>query len=113
VRVARSLRSTSRPEAVEEALSGMEDRALALRTGAITVQFDCRFDVERADGGVHVTGIGVAPGAGFTADFLVSAGDESLEVDGEVLVSGTLAGLGQRELRFWAERLLDDVLAGR
>jgi carbon monoxide dehydrogenase subunit G len=113
VRVAHSIPSALAPEAVGEALSGVPGRTLDLRAGAITVRFDCRFDVDRADDGVRVTGIGVAPGAGFTADVAVRGGDGSLEVDGEVLVSGKLAGLGQRELRFWAEQLLDDVLARR
>jgi hypothetical protein len=116
VRVSQSVSTTLGRDGVQRIVSeiGEGKRTLQLRTGAISVPFDCRFNVgEAADGGLHLTGVGVAPGAGFTVDLAVSAGDESLEIEGEVLVSGSLAGLAQRELRFWAGRLLEEALAAR
>jgi hypothetical protein len=114
VRISESVATTLGRQGVQEVLAGTEGgtRTFDLRAGAIAIRFECRFSVEdAADGGLRVSAVGVAPRAGFTADVGVTAGDESMDVEGEVLVSGTLAGLGQRELRFWTQRLLEEVLS--
>jgi carbon monoxide dehydrogenase subunit G len=113
MRVSHSVSTTLERDRVEQVLAdvGGGKRTLELRAGAITVSFDCRFSTDRATNGrLHVSGIGVAPAAGFTVDLDVVPGEGSLDVDGELLVSGALVGLGQRELRFWARRLLEEVL---
>jgi carbon monoxide dehydrogenase subunit G len=112
MRVSHSVSTTLDSDRLEEVLAelGGGKRQLDLRAGPVAVRFDCRFSVDDANGGLRVSGIGVAPGAGFTADLAVRPGDGSLDVEGELLVSGSLAGLGQRELRFWARRLLEEVL---
>jgi hypothetical protein len=112
MRVSQSVLTTLERDSVEQVLAdvGGGKRSLELRAGAITVRFDCRFRTEATNGRLHVSGIGVAPAAGFTVDLDVGAGEGSLDVEGELLVSGALVGLGQRELRFWARRLLEEVL---
>ena len=89
---------------------------LESRAGPIMVSFDCRFSVvETAPGErVRVQGMGVSPRLGFTfdAEFAVrgSDGRSRVEVEAQVCPSGTLAGLGQRELGQQARRLLVSFL---
>lgn len=80
--------------------------------GSISVDFACRFQVveEEPDRAVRLRGIGTSPRLGFTFDVRlgVEATDAGSKValDGDVAVSGTLAGLGQRRLAEQARRLL-------
>jgi carbon monoxide dehydrogenase subunit G len=113
MRVSHSVPTTLESDRLRQLLAdvGGGKRQLDLRAGPVAVRFDCRFSVDdAANGSLRVSGLGVAPGAGFTADLVVNPGQESLDVEGDVLVSGALAGLGQRELRFWARQLLEEVL---
>ena len=90
---------------------------LESRAGPIRVDFDCRFSVAETAPAerVRVEGLGVSPRLGFTfaAEFAVRASDggSRVEVEAEVCPSGTLAGLGQRELGHQARRLLVSFLA--
>lgn len=80
--------------------------------GAIAVDFDCRFEVVEAEPEerVRLRGVGSSPRVGFTFDVVLAVdaadGGSRVVVDGEVDVSGTLAGLGQRRLGEQARRLL-------
>jgi carbon monoxide dehydrogenase subunit G len=95
---------------------GYRARLLA-SAGAIALDFECRFQlVERREGeSVRLRGVGVSPRLAFAFDGHVavreSDGGSTVDVDVEVLPSGTLAGLGQRRLREQARRLVADFVA--
>jgi carbon monoxide dehydrogenase subunit G len=80
--------------------------------GPIAIDFDCRFQLVEIepDKAVRLRGIGTSPRLGFTFD--VRLGVEATDagsrvaVDGDVAVSGPLAGLGQRRLTEQARRVL-------
>ena len=76
---------------------------LSIDAGPIGITFRCT--VETKDGRLRVQGS--APGAGFVFDGQLTEHD----LVGELHVSGTLAGLGQRELALLARRLFS-ALAG-
>ena len=81
---------------------------LHAQSGLVAVDFDCRFRVEELEPGsrVLIQGVGVAPRMGFTARAELVLGESDVRIDADVAVSGTLAGLGQRELGHQARRLL-------
>ena len=80
---------------------------LRASAGPIAIDFDCRLELGDEAGALRVRGFGVAPGMGFTVDGrFAPAGADALEIDADVLVSGTLAGLGQRSLDEQARRIL-------
>jgi len=87
---------------------------LHVHSGPIAIDFDCRFEIEELEPGtrVRIRGMGVAPRIGFTAsaDFLL--GDSDIRIEADVAVSGSLAGLGQRELNHQARRLLAAYVLG-
>ena len=87
---------------------------LHARAGRIAIDFDCRFEIDEVEPGtrLRIRGIGVAARMGFTttADFVV--GDSDVRIEADVAVSGTLAGLGQRELSHQARRLLAAYVTG-
>jgi carbon monoxide dehydrogenase subunit G len=87
---------------------------LHARSGPTTVDFDCRFEIEELEPGrrLRLRGVGVSPRMGFTAaaDFVL--GDADIRIEADVAVSGTLAGLGQRELSHQARRLLAAYVPG-
>jgi carbon monoxide dehydrogenase subunit G len=87
---------------------------LHAHSGPTAIDFDCRFQVEELEPGtrLRIRGMGIAPRMGFTttADFVV--GDSDVRVEADVAVSGTLAGLGQRELSHQARRLLAAYVTG-
>jgi carbon monoxide dehydrogenase subunit G len=95
---------------------GYRGRLLA-STGGIALDFDCRLELlERREGeGVRLRGVGVSPRLAFVFDGRVavreSDGGSTVDVDVEVLPSGTLAGLGQRRLREQARQLVTDFVA--
>jgi carbon monoxide dehydrogenase subunit G len=85
---------------------GYEGR-LRASAGPISIDFDCRLEVVDEAGALRVRGLGVAPGMGFTVDARVaSAGTDAFAIDADVLVSGALAGLGQRRLHEQARRIV-------
>jgi carbon monoxide dehydrogenase subunit G len=81
---------------------------LHAHSGPMAVDFDCRFRVAELEPGnrVRLQGVGVAPRMGFTARADLVLGESDVRIDADVAVSGTLAGLGQRELAHQARRLL-------
>ena len=85
---------------------------LHVAAGPITVDLDCRFEVAESEGenAVRLRGTGTSPRVAFTfeAQLAVEAADAGsrVAVDGNVAVSGPLAGLGQRRLAEQARRLL-------
>jgi carbon monoxide dehydrogenase subunit G len=91
---------------------------LDVTAGATTVTFDCRFTVLETQPGsrAKVQGLGVSPRAGFTfaGEFEVqgSNGGSTVGVDADVVLSGPLAGLGQRVLHQRARRLLAAYFEG-
>ena len=84
--------------------------------GAIELDFDCRFDVveEHESRSIRLHGIGVSPRLAFTLDGRLavreSESGSAVEVDVEVLPSGTVAGLGQRRLGEQVRRLVADFI---
>jgi carbon monoxide dehydrogenase subunit G len=95
---------------------GYRGRLLA-STGAIALDFDCRLELlERREGeGVRLRGVGVSPRLAFSFDgsLAVSESDSGsrVDVDVEVLPTGTFAGLGQRRLGEQARLLIADFVA--
>src|SRR5215216_3554735 len=91
---------------------------LDVTAGATTVTFDCRFTVleTRPGSRARVQGVGVSPRAGFTftGEFEVqgSDGGSTVGVEADVVLSGPLAGLGQRVLYQQASRFLAAYFQG-
>ena len=87
---------------------------LHARSGPTTIDFDCRFEIEEIEPGtrLHIRGMGVAPRMGFTTSADLVVGDSDIRIEADVAVSGTLAGLGQRELSHQARRLLAAYVPG-
>ena len=103
--------SESLPAADLSRLGDLGERPLELRAGPITIPFRCDFTTADSGSGIRVHGIGVSPGAGFTLDVELRPAGDAVRVEGDVLVSGTLAGLGQREVGLQVRRLLGQYLA--
>ncbi len=99
---------------VVSAADGGYQAILRAHSGPVRLDFDCRFEVVAGDP-LRVKAVGVSPRMGFTADasFAVrpSGGGSVVELDADVLVSGPLAGLGQRSLAEQARRLLLEFVA--
>jgi len=87
---------------------------LHARSGHTAIDFDCRFEIEELEPGtrLRIRGMGVAPRIAFTANADFALSDSDIRMDADVAVSGTLAGLGQRELSHQARRLLAAYLLG-
>jgi carbon monoxide dehydrogenase subunit G len=105
VRISESLAATDL-----SLLGELGERPLELRAGPITIPFRCDFTTSDSGSGVRVHGVGVSPGAGFTLDVELQPSGDALNVEGDVHVSGTLAGLGQREVGLQVRRLLSQYL---
>jgi len=92
-------------------LGDLGEQPLELRAGPITIPFRCDFTTSDSGSGVRVRGVGVSSGAGFTLDVELWPSGDAVDVEGDVLVSGTLAGLGQREVGLQVRRLLSKYVA--
>jgi hypothetical protein len=77
-------------------------RDIEIASGPIRLTFRC--EVQTEAGRLHVRG--TAPGAGFVLNASTSERNGGIHVEGDLHVSGTLAGLGQRELALHARRLV-------
>ena len=93
-----------------EPLDGGYRASLRAGAGAVEIDLDCRFTVERRGEEVRVAGDAVSPRLAvvFDARFSVrpAAGGSAVAVEADLAVSGPLAGLGQRRVGEQARRLL-------
>ena len=88
-------------------------KTLELSSGPIRLVFESTFAVEELEPGerLRLRGHGIAPRLAFTLDAELKLREGAVDVEGELGVSGALAGLGQRELRHQGRRLLASRLA--